>query len=174
MAKKTGVNAGIEKGVDETAFDRKVICHKCSKEIEFVLGGKYHKRCPRCSGKLERCFKQEGAEAKKVIKLDILRRSKRTMLSIGFVLTAIALGYNIIGFFTGLFADGQWYFALCSLPLLILSYFCMQITKEKSASKKYRLYARIALIVNFVALAVLVVTAVPYLSDLLHDQIEQL
>jgi len=169
MAKKTGVNAGIEQGMPEQMFERKIKCHSCNKEVEYTLGSKLFTKCPRCGKKMERCVGAEKKEARRLIKWDILRRSKRTVLSFGFFLTLMALTFNIVGLFVNLFSDGRWWLALCSLPLIILSYFCMRITKTQSASKKYKFYARLALIVNFVALGVMLITAIPPVTDWVND-----
>lgn len=162
--KKTGVNKGIEKGVDPEKFYEKVICKKCGKEIEILLEGKYFQKCPRCEARVERNLKQEGKQAKRIIVLDILRRSKRAQLHLGFFLTLVSLAFSITGFFTGIFLP-RWWLALVTLPLVVLGYFCMLGTRQKSASKKYKFYAWLALIINFVAFGLIVITAVPLFNE---------
>jgi|GEM_PF-1704571 len=171
--KKTGVNKGIEKGVAEEQFTDKVICKKCGKEIGFTLGSELFLKCPRCGARVERDIKAEEKKAKKIIKEDVLRRSKKAQLSVGFGLTLIALAYNIVGFFSGWFADAWvtngWWFELFSVPLVLFSFFLIKDTKETSASAKYRFFARLALIINFVAMLVIAATTVPYLADKIHE-----
>ena len=166
--KKTGINKGIEKGVSEEQFKDRVICKKCGKEIDFTLGSKLFLKCPRCAARVERNLKDEEKKAKKVIKWDILRRSKKAQLSFGFTVMLLAVGYNILGFFQGWF-DPNWFFGLFSLPFIVLSYFCIRGTKTGSASLKYRFYARLALIVNFVALLIIIATCAPFLSDKINE-----
>lgn len=167
--KKAGVNKGIEKGVDSDKFYDKVICKKCGKEIEFLLEGKFFQKCPRCNARVERNLKQEGKQAKRIIVLDILRRSKRAQLHFGFILTMISFAYSVTGFFTGIFTGNRWWLALLSLPFVVLAFFLMKGTRQKSASKKYKFYAWLALIINFVAFALIVVTAVPPLNTMLAE-----
>ena len=171
--KKTGVNKGIEKGVNEQQFQDKVICKKCGKEVDFTLGSTLFLKCPRCDARVERDLKKEEKKANKIIKWDILWRSKKAQLSFGFTLTLLAAGYNILGFFLGWFQDtwvnNGWWFGLFSAPFIIISYFCIKGTKTGSASLKYRFYARLALIVNFAALLVIIATTVPFLSDKISE-----
>jgi uncharacterized C2H2 Zn-finger protein len=174
MAKKdkttpTGVNQGLKQGLTPDDFKSRVICKKCGKDIEFTLGSELFVRCPRCNAKIERDLATENKEAKKIIKFDIFRRSKRYHLHIGFIFTLIALAYNTVGFFAGLFAGDMWWLALVSLPLVLLSYALVRVTRYKSASRKYRFFAWLALILNTVALAAVVITAVPYINEKLMD-----
>jgi len=166
--KKTGINKGIEKGVSEQQFKDRVICKKCDKAIDFNLGSKLFIKCPRCDARVERDLKDEEKKAKKIIKWDILRRSKKAQLSFGFTLTVLALAYNIAGFFAGWF-EPHWWFGLFSIPFVVISYFCIKGTKKGSASAKYRFYAWLALIVNFVALLIIIATSAPYLSEKIHE-----
>ena len=165
--KKTGINKGIEKGVSEAQFQDKVICKKCGKEIEFTLGSQLFLKCPRCNARVERDIKKEEKQAKKIIKWDVLRRSKKARLSFGFLLTVLSLKFNIIGFFSGWF-DVNWWLALLPLPFVIVSHLCAMGTKT-GASAKYRFYARLALIVNFVAILVIAATSTPFISDMIND-----
>ena len=171
--KKTGVNKGIEKGVSTEQFKDEVVCKKCGKEVQFTLGSQLFLKCPRCNARVERDIKREEKQAKKIIKWDILRRSKKAQLSFGFMLTILAIGYNVLGFFLGWFGDAWvtngWWFGLLSIPFVIISYFCIKGTKKGSASAKYRFYARLALIVNFIALLIIVATCVPFVSDKVHE-----
>lgn len=166
--KKTGVNKGIEKGVSTQQFKDMVICKKCGKEVEFTLGSQLFLKCPRCNARIERDLKKEEKKAKKIIKWDILRRSKKAQLSFGFTLTILALVYNTIGFFAGMF-DEMWWLGLFSVPFVILSYFLMKGTRKGSASVKYRFYAWLALIINLCVLLVIIATSVPLIADELHE-----
>ena len=160
MSKKTGINKGIQKGVEAEKFYDKVICKKCHKEVEFLMGSELFLKCPRCAARVERDIKQEEKQVKKIISLDILRRSKRAQLALGFTLMAMAVGYAVIGFFTGLF-DPHWWLGLIAIPFLILSFFLIRGTKKGSASAKYRFYAWLALWVNLAALIIVVALSVP-------------
>jgi len=172
--KPTGINKGIKEGIDAEKFQGRVICKKCGKDIEFIMGSDLFVRCPRCKNKVERDLATENKEAKKIIKYDILRRSKKYLLQIGFVLTCIALAWNIAGFFSEWFASGYWWLALMSIPLVLLSLATTRVTRMKSASKKYRFFAWLALGLNIFALAVIAVTAIPYLNELLSAEYEKL
>jgi DNA-directed RNA polymerase subunit RPC12/RpoP len=163
--KKTGVNAGIEAGIPEQRFSGKVICKKCGKEVEYTLGSRLFEKCPRCGARMERDIAKEEQQAGKIVKADILSRSKRTQLHIGFLLTAAAIVYNITGFFTHLFDGQMWWLALVSLPFVVVSFFLMRGTRTGSASKLYRFYAWLALVVNFVAILLIIATAVPPVSE---------
>ena len=167
--KKTGVNRGIEKGVATQQFESRVICKKCGKDVEFTLGSELFVRCPRCNKRMERDLKQENKKANRIISLDILRRSKRAQLSLGFFLTVAVLVYNIVGFLTDLFAGGNWWLGLLGIPFIVLSYFLIKGTKTGSASAKYRFYARLALIVNFAVLLVIIATSVPLFADWIRE-----
>jgi len=162
--KATGVNKGIKHGVEAEQFEGRVICKKCGKDIEFTLGSELFLKCPRCRNKVERDLKSENKESKKIIKFDLLRRSKKYLLHFGVLLTALALTYNIFGFFSSLFANHGWWLALVSLPLVALSVACTRITRLKSASKKYRFFAWLAIGLNLAALAVICITALPELN----------
>jgi DNA-directed RNA polymerase subunit RPC12/RpoP len=167
--KKTGVNKGIEQGMSPEDFSDMVVCKKCGKDVEFTLGSKLFMKCPRCGARIERNLKKEEQQAKGIIKDDIKRRNKHAWLSVGFFLTIVSIAYSIAGFFTNLFLNGDWYLALFALPLIVISYFCMRRTRDHSASRLFRFYARLALIVNFVALALIIVTAWPWLTDKVMD-----
>ena len=167
--KKTGVNKGIEKGVSEQQFQDKVICKKCSKEIEFTLGSQLFLKCPRCNYRMERCLDDENKKANRIIKWDVLRRSKKAQLSLGFTLTVLVLAFNIMGFFFGWFTGGMWWLGLLGIPLLVVSAICIAGTRKNSASGKYRFYAWLAGLVNAVALLIVVASCAPYLSDKIRD-----
>ena len=159
--KKTGVNKGIEKGVAEEKFDSRVICKKCGKEIDFTLGSKLFIKCPRCNARVERCLKAENKQAKKIISLDILSRSKRLYLALGLVLVILGGGFNVLNFFFGWIP--QWY-GLLTLPLIFIGAFFIMITRWKSASKKYKFYAWLA---GWIVLAAILVTltSIPYIAN---------
>ena len=166
--KKTGVNKGIEKGVSTEQFKDLVICKKCGKEVEFTLGSTLFLKCPRCNARVERDIKREEKQAKKIIKWDILRRSKKAQLAFGFFLTVLAAGYNILGFFLGWF-EPNWWMGLFSIPFIIIAYFCIRGTKTQSASKKYKFYAWLAGWVVLAAIIVVVATTVPAIADWIRD-----
>jgi len=174
--KPTGVNKGIKEGIDPSEFKGRVICKKCGKDIEFTKGSTLHLKCPRCQSKVERDLKAENKEAEKIIKYDILRRAKKYSLQFGFVLTCIAIAYNIVGYLTEWFGMGptHWWLGLMSIPIVLLSFAFTRITRLKSASKKYRFFAWLALILNIVAVLVIVITSVPYLSEKLTEAYEKI
>ena len=164
--KATGVNKGLKEGMQPEQFEGRVICKKCGKDIEFTLQSELFQKCPRCGKVVERQAKDETKRAGRIIKWDILRRSKRAMLRIGAFLSVVAITYNLTGFFTGLFnkplGNGTfWWLALLSLPLVVLAYFCMRTTYVKSASKKYKFFAWLSFSLVIIALALIVITAVP-------------
>ena len=169
----TGVNKGIEKGVATSQFEGRVICKKCGKDIEFTLGTELHRKCPRCGAVVERNIKHEEHQAGKIIKWDILRRSKKTWLLFGLFLAGVAVAYNIAGFFTCLFADGRWWLALMSIPFIVGAYFCIRVTRKKSASGKYKFFAWTAGGVLILAAALVVVTAIPELSEKVKDLVNR-
>jgi len=167
--KPTGVNEAIKDGLDPNQFQGRVICKKCGKDIEFTKGSELFLRCPRCHAKVERDLKEENQEVQKVIKYDLLRRSKRYLLQIGFVLTCIAIAYCAVGFFSEWFTSRDWWLALLALPFVAISFAFTRITRLKSATKRYRVFAWLALILNVIALAFIVVTAVPDINNRLHE-----
>ena len=167
--KPTGVNKGIKEGIDPKEFQGRVICKKCGKDIEFTLGSELFLRCPRCKGKIERDIKSEGKEAEKIIKFDLFRRSKKYLLQISFVLTSIAIAYNITGFFCGLFEPPLWWLALMSLPLVAVSYVCAAVARKKSAAKRYRIWAWVAVGLIGFAIAAIVVTVIPDINEKLME-----
>ena len=167
--KPTGVNKGIKEGIDPEKFKGRVICKKCGKDIEFTLESELFRKCPRCGARVERDIEAETAEAKKIIKYDIMKRAKKFTLHFGIFLTAVALAWNITGFFTGLFAGNFWWLAMLSLPLIALSYALTRVTRLKSASKRYKFFAWLALVLNLIALAAVVVTAVPVINEKLIE-----
>jgi DNA-directed RNA polymerase subunit RPC12/RpoP len=167
--KKTGVNQGIEKGVSEEKFNSKVICKKCGKEIEFTLGSQLFVKCPRCNARVERDLKAENKQAKKIIKWDVLLRSKKTQLSIGFFLTILALVLNMVAYLAEWFTP-YWWIRFATIPFVILGYFCIRGTKKNSASGKYKFYAWLALWVNLAVLLAIIILTVPFLYQFL-DQI---
>jgi len=167
--KPTGVNRAVKEGMDTDQFQGRVICKKCGKDIEFTKGSELFLKCPRCKNKIERDLATEDKEVKKVIKYDILRRSKKYLLQIGFVITCGAIAYNIVGFFSEWFTSGYWWLALLSLPFVALSFACTRITRLKSASKRHRVFAWLALGLNVLALAIIAVTAVPEINTKLSE-----
>ena len=171
--KPTGVNKGIQEGIDPSEFQSRVICKKCGKDIEFTMGSTLHLKCPRCGSKIERDLARENKEAEKIVKYDIMRRAKKYSLQFGFVLTCIAIAYNIVGFFTEWFKSGYWWLGFMSIPLVLLSFAFTRITRLKSASKKYRFFAWLALILNVVAVLVIIVTSVPYINEKLVELYEK-
>ena len=163
--KKTGINKGVEKGVSEKQFRDKVFCHKCGKEVGITLGSEMFMKCPRCNTAMERDMGAEKKKVRRIIKLDILRRSKKAQLSFGFTLTLLVLGYNILGYFMDWFRGDWWLIGLASVPFLVISYCFIRGTRKSSASAKYRFYAWLALLVNFAALLVVVASCVPWVVD---------
>lgn len=163
--KASGVNKAMQEGVAPSEFTSRVICKKCGKDIEFTLGSELFLKCPRCQNRVERNLADENKGAKKIIKYDILRRSKKYLLQFGFVLTLLVLAYNTVGFFCGLFDDGKWWLALLSLPFVAIAYVFVRITYKKSASKKYRVFSFITFGLVALTAAVVVVTAVPLFSE---------
>jgi hypothetical protein len=163
-AKPTGINQGIQEGMSPEQFQGRVICKKCGKDIEFTLGSQLFQRCPRCNIRVERDIASEEKQARKIVKWDILRRSKKTMLTLGFILTLGAIAYNVIGHFTDIFDDGHWWFALFSLPAVVCGYLCINITRFRSASKLYKFYAWLAVGLCVLALLIIIATAVPAIS----------
>jgi len=165
--KKTGVNKGIEKGVAEKEFEDRVICKKCGKGIDFTLGSKLFVKCPRCNARVERNLKHENKKANKIIKWDILRRSKKAQLIFGLFWVILGAGFVIANFFLDFLGD-LWYLGfLALLPIFLGSYFIM-ITRKNSASKKYKFYAWLA---GWLVLAAIAVTAisVPAVADWARD-----
>jgi len=161
----SGVNKGIQQGMQPEDFRGRVICKKCGKDIEFTLESELFQKCPRCKNKVERCLDAEGQEAKKIIKFDLLRRSKKYLLHIAIFIVSLAIAYNITGFFAGLFAENLWWLGLLSLPLVAVSYIFARVGMKKSAAKRYKVLGWIAVGLNLVALALIVVTAVPYINE---------
>jgi len=164
--KKTGVNKGIEKGVEKEQFKDEVVCKKCGKEIEFTLGSKLFVKCPRCNARVERDLKAENKKANKIIKWDILRRSKKAQLSVGFFLTLLGLALNVAAYAANLWTP-YWWIRFATVPFVVLGYFCIRGTKKNSASAKYKFYAWLALWVNLAALLLIVVLTVPFLYEYL-------
>jgi len=171
--KPTGVNKGIKEGMDPSEFQGRVICKKCGKDIEYTMGSTLHLKCPRCQAKIERDLKSENKEVDQIIKYDIIRRAKKYSLQFGFVLTCIAIAYNIVGFFTEWFSSGYWWLGLMSIPLVLLSFAFTRTTRLKSSSKKYRFFAWLALILNVVAVLLIVITSVPYINEKLVELYEK-
>ena len=108
-------------------------------------------------------------EVQKVIKYDLLRVSKKYLLYIGFALTGLAITYCIVGFFSEWFTSRFWWLALLAIPFVVLSFLCIRITKLKSASKRYQVFAWLALSVNIVAIAIITVTAIPEINSKFHE-----
>ena len=162
--KKTGVNKGIEKGVNEEQFNDKVICKKCGKEIEFTLGSQLFVKCPRCGKRMERNLKHENKKANRIIKWDLLRRSKKAQLSFGFTLIVLALIFNIVAYFAGWFTE-YWWIRFASVPFLVLAFFCIRGTRHGSAMKRYKFYAWLALWVNLGALLLVIALTVPFFYE---------
>ena len=166
---KTGVNKGIQKGVREEKFDDKVICKKCGKEITFTLGSKLFIKCPRCAGRVERCLKEENKRANKIIKWDILRRSKKAQLIIGLFFVILGTGFNALNFFVQFWTGNLQYIGFATLPLILFGGFCIMWTRKTSASKKYKFYAWLAGWIVLAAIVVVVATSVPYLAENVRD-----
>jgi len=163
--KKTGVNKGIQKGVNEEQFEDRVICKKCGKAVDFTLGSKLFVKCPRCNARVERDLKAENRKANKIIKWDILRRSKKAQLIFGLFLVILGAGFNVINFFITRIPD--WYGLLALILIFPGAYFIM-ITRKKSASKKYKFYAWLA---GWLVLAAIAVTllSIPYVANWARD-----
>jgi len=171
--KKTGVNKGMSRGVTPQQFDEKVFCNKCHKEVEVKLGSELFLKCPRCNDKLERNLQQEQKQIKKIIHLDILRRSKRAQLITGWFLLTLALVYNIVGFLVGWF-NTHWWLGFASIPFVILAFFMFRVARKKSASKVHKAFAWFATIDVIVVLAVIMFTTIPYLQDLTNQFLDWL
>ena len=166
---KTGVNKGIEKGVAEQEFQDKVICKKCDKAIEFTLGSKLFVKCPRCNTRVERNLKHENKKANKIIRWDILRRSKKAQLSFGLFLVILGAGFNVLNFFLGWLPANLWWLGFVSLPFILLGGLCIKGTRKNSASAKYRFYAWLAGWIVLGALILVIITTVPTIADWLKD-----
>jgi len=168
--KPTGVNKAIQQGTPIEKLESRVICKNCGKDIEFKKTVRLHLKCPRCSQPLERDINKEYKQANRIIRYDLFRRSKKYFLHIGLVFAAIALAYNIIGFFTQVFANHGWWLALVSIPFVLLSLFLMSYARLKNTtSKKLRILSWSIIILNFLAVAAIVITAVPYLNERLLE-----
>jgi uncharacterized C2H2 Zn-finger protein len=161
---KTGINKGIEKGVDEKEFASKVFCKKCDKEIEFTLGSKLFVKCPRCNARLERDLKDENKKANRIIKWDVLRRSKKAQLITGLVFVILGAGFNILNFFVDFMPSKLWALGLLTLIPVLLGGLLIANTKNTSASKKYKFYAWLAGWVVLAAVAVVIITTVPAIA----------
>ena len=161
--KKTGVNKGIEKGVSEEQFNGKVICKKCGKEVEFTLGSKLFVKCPRCNARVERDLKSENKKANKIIKWDILRRSKKAQLAFGLFLVVLGAGFVVLNFFLNFLGD-MWWLGFAGLPFILVGALFIMITRKNSASKKYKFYAWLA---GWIVLAAIAVTliSIPAVAD---------
>lgn len=166
--KKTGVNKGIQKGVTEAQFNDKVICKKCGKEIEFTLGSQLFVKCPRCNKRMERNLKEENRRANRIIKWDILRRSKKAQLIFGLFWVIAGAGFNILNFFFAWIPANLWGLGFLTLPLIMLGAYFIMITRKTSASKKYKFYAWLA---GWIVLAALAVTliSIPAVADYVRD-----
>jgi len=168
--KKTGVNKGIEKGVSEEKFDGRVICKKCGKEIDFTLGSKLFLKCPRCNVRVERCIDDENKKANKIIKMDVLLRSKRTHLIAGLVFVILGAGFVVLNFCLAVFGgtaiipNNLWGLGFLALPFILFGAFLIGITRRKSASKKYRFFAILSGILVIIALAITTI-CIPDVAD---------
>jgi len=166
--KKTGVNKGIQKGVTEEQFNDKVICKKCGKEIEFTLTSQLFVKCPRCNKRMERNLKEEHRRANKIIKWDILRRSKKAQLIFGLFWVILGAGFCVLNFFFDWIPANLWGLGfLALLPIILGAYFIM-ITRKQSASKKYKFYAWLA---GWIVLAAIAVTliSIPAVADYVRE-----
>jgi len=157
---KTGVNKGIEQGMSKEQFEGRVICKKCGKDIEYTLGSKLFLKCPRCGKRVERCLKDEEKKAKKIIKLDILLRSKRTHLIAGLIFVILGAGFTVLNFCLAVFAgtpiipNNLWGLGFLTLPFILFGAFLIGITRRKSASKKYKFFAILSGLLVLIAIAI--------------------
>jgi len=167
--KPTGINEGIKKGISVDEFAGRVICKKCGKDVEFKKTVKLHMDCPRCKTPLERNINQEYKQSKKIITYDFFRRNRKNFLYLSLFLTAIAITFNVVGFFTQLFYNYGWWWALVTIPLVITSISLTHFPRLKSESKKHRILTWLLCVLFVVAISAIVITAVPYLSERLVD-----
>ena len=167
--KPSGINEVIKKDAPVEEMKGRVICKKCGKDIEFKKTVRLHLKCPRCSSVLERNIDEEYKTSKRVITYDFFRRNKKYFLYLGFFLTAGALAYNIIGFFTQLFANHGFWLALLSIPLVLVSIGFTHFPRLKSQSKRHRFFAWTTLILNIVAVAAIIITSVPQINEYLLE-----
>jgi len=166
--KKTGVNKGIQKGVSEDQFQDRVICKKCGKEIDFTLTSQLFVRCPRCNKRMERCLKDEHKRANKIIKWDILRRSKKAQLIFGLFLVIAGAGFNVLNFFFEWIPANLWGLGFLTLPIIFWGAYFIMITRRQSASKKYKFYAWLS---GWIVLAAVAVTliSIPYIAHQVQE-----
>jgi len=167
--KPTGINKVISKGAPQDEMHGRVICKKCGKDIEFKKTVRVHMTCPRCNEALERSLDSEYKQARKIISYDFFRRNKKYFLYLGLALTAGALAWNIIGFFTQLFANHGFWLGLLSIPLVVLSLAVTNYPRLKSASKKYRVLTWLMLMLNVIAVVAIIITSVPYINERLAE-----
>jgi len=166
--KKTGVNKGIEKGVAEEKFEDRVICKKCGKAVDFTIGSKLFIKCPRCNTRVERCLKAENKKANRIIKIDVLLRSKKTQLIFGLALVILGAGFNVLNFFFEWIPANLWALGFLTLPFIFLGAYSIMYTRKNSASKKYKFYAWLS---GWLALAAIVVTliSIPAVADWVRE-----
>jgi len=151
-----------------TDVQERVICEKCGKDIEITEGASPQK-CPRCESTIECGGARPNKLIERIIKYDLLRRSKKYVVHFAVVLVGLAIAFNITGFFTGLFSNGFWWLALLSLPLVAVSYVFARVAMKKAVARRYKVLAWIVVGLNAFALACVVVTSVPYINELLMD-----
>jgi len=165
----TPINKALDKGISKEDFKSNVICKKCGKDIEFLKTVELHLKCPRCKTPLERDLAKENKHGKKVINYDFFRRNKKYFLYVGLISTALALVYNIGGFFLQLFAQHGFWYALISAPFVLISLTFTSITRLKSKSKKHRILEWTLLILNIIAIVAIIITVIPPLNDKLLE-----
>ena len=154
------------------AMKNRLICKKCGKDVEYTNTIEIHTNCPRCRAPLGRDLGKEHKQAKRVYMYDFLRRNKKYFLYISIFLTIFAIGYNVVGFFAQLFSKHGWYFALLSIPFVVFSSLATSALFLKTSSRKIRILSLIAIILNLIAIAAIVVTSVPELNEKLMELYE--
>jgi DNA-directed RNA polymerase subunit RPC12/RpoP len=171
MAKKSNADKGLEIKKDEVkdAIKARIVCKNCGKDFEYTKSVELHQQCPRCNAPLGRDLNKEEKDvkrtARRVIVYDFLRRNKKYLLFVGVLMTVAAITWNILGFFLQLFSQHGWWISLMSLPFIIISFICSSTISLRSTSTKIRVFSWLAVILNIIAIAAVIVTAIPQLNE---------
>ncbi|MDR0462306.1 MAG: hypothetical protein LBG88_03170 [Christensenellaceae bacterium] len=173
--KKVTEDKGLEIKHDDVpeAIKGRIICKQCGKDFEYTKSVELHQQCPRCNAPLGRNLKDENKDVKRtqrrIIVYDFFRRYKKYFLFVAVFMTIGAIAWNVLGFFLQLFSQHGWWIALLSLPFVALSSVLSSTLSLKSTSKKIRIYSWLAIILNAIAIATIVVTCVPQLNEKLLE-----
>jgi hypothetical protein len=171
--KKSDKGLEIKLAEVKPAIEARIVCKNCGKDFKYTKSVELHQQCPRCNAPLGRDLKKEEKDVKRtsrrVIIYDFLKRNKKYLLFVGIIMTVTAIAWNVLGYFLELFPKYGWWIALMSLPFIALSFICSSTISLKSTSTKIRIFSWLAVILNVIAIAAVIVTAIPELNQKLLD-----